>query len=563
MRHSRPAEPVGGLTVDRTLAPGEVLRAGTVGPYRSLAGGPGEPHLVREELAAAAPSSARGSAPAGSGRRTPLLTFAHVTDLQLVDVQSPGRFEYCNRHVDDPRFRHLVPMHRPQEALTARAVDAMVGTLNSVRHGPVGGGEVELVVTTGDAVDNAQWNEVRMFLALLEGGRVRPGSGGARYEGVQSLAWGDDSYWRPDGEPAPGDWYQQRHGFPHLPGLLERALADFRAGGLRVPWLACFGNHELLVQGVGRVTDGMQQALVGARKTTGDPVDLDLETLHEVFIASPERFLSGHQHPVTADPDRRAVTRKEFVEAHFSSLARPTGHGFTAANRLSGTAYYVYDVGVVRFICLDTTRQAGASHGCLDEDQLSWLRDRLAEVHSEHLAADGTTVRTGHDDRLVVVFSHHGLDTMTNLGVLPGGPDEPRLAGGAELREVLHRFGNVVAWVNGHTHRNRVTPRPDPLARTAGFWEIATSALMDWPCQARLLELLDNGDGTVSLVCTMVDHDGVVRPDHGGPRTGPWLAGLHRELAANEPWRGLDAGSSGRVADRNVDLRLPMAFPVR
>src|SRR5438270_906783 len=111
MRHSRTAEEAGGLTVDRTLAPGDVLRLGTVGPYRSLSGGPGEPHVVREELA--------GTAPGTAGRtdhRRPLTTFAHLTDLQLADVQSPGRFEYCNRHVDDPRFRHLVPMHRPQEA---------------------------------------------------------------------------------------------------------------------------------------------------------------------------------------------------------------------------------------------------------------------------------------------------------------------------------------------------------------------------------------------------------------------------------------------------------------
>ena len=45
MRHSRTAEEAGGLTVDRTLAPGDVLRLGTVGPYRSLSGGPGEPHV--------------------------------------------------------------------------------------------------------------------------------------------------------------------------------------------------------------------------------------------------------------------------------------------------------------------------------------------------------------------------------------------------------------------------------------------------------------------------------------------------------------------------------------
>lgn len=545
------------LTLDRTLVPAAVLRQGTIGAYRALAGAPGEPHVVRTELSG-------GSADSTPRDARPLLAFAHATDLQLADVQSPARFEFCNQYVDDPRFHHLVPMHRPQEALAARAAQATVRTLNSLRHGPRSGADIALVVTTGDAIDNAQWNELRMFLALLEGGLVHPGSGGPHYEGVQSLEWGDDSYWRPDGDgKSASDWYQRCHGFPHLPGLLERALADFHSGGLRLPWLACFGNHEALIQGLGRVTEPLQRHLVGTRKPRGSLADLDLDALHEAFIESPQSFLSGHQHVVTPDPERRAVSRREFVDAHFSPLSRPFGHGFTAANRGSGTAYYVHDVGPVRLICLDTTSAAGAADGCLDEDQARWLRERLEEVHSRRLAADGTGVDTGQTDRLVVLFSHHGIDTMTNTRRLPAGQAGSRLVGRPEVMDLLHRNGNVIAWINGHAHLNRATPRPDPLGRSGGFWEITSSALMDWPCQIRLVEVLDNADGTLSLVCTMVDHDGAVRPEPDLPWTAQWLAGLHRELAANEPWRGFSSTARGEVVDRNVELRLRAPFPLR
>jgi hypothetical protein len=58
----------------------------------------------------------------------------------------------------------------------------------------------------------------------------------------------------------------------------------------------------------------------------------------------------------------------------------------------------------------------------------------------------------------------------------------------------------------------------------------------------------------------MVDHDGVVQPDPGAERTRGWLAGMHRELAGNEPWRGFGSGREGVPADRNVDLRLPAPF---
>ncbi|MEJ7743804.1 MAG: hypothetical protein WKF73_15450 [Nocardioidaceae bacterium] len=89
----------------------------------------------------------------------------------------------------------------------------------------------------------------------------------------------------------------------------------------------------------------MRQHLVGASKPRGSLAELDLDALEDLFIEAPERFLSGQQHRVTADPDRRAVGRQEFVDAHFSPLSRPSGHGFTDANRRSGTAYYVHDVG--------------------------------------------------------------------------------------------------------------------------------------------------------------------------------------------------------------------------
>jgi metallophosphoesterase (TIGR03767 family) len=548
------------LTLTRTLVPGDVLREGTVGAYRAITDGPGEPHLVRTDLAGPAPARI-------SGDVRPLLVFAHATDLQLADVQSPARFEFCNQHVDDPRFHSLVPMHRPQEALTARAAQAMVRTLNSLRQGPRSGADIELVVTTGDAIDNAQWNELQMFLALFDGGLVRPGSGGPRYEGVQSLDWGDDGYWRPDGDESTGsDWYQRRLGFPRVPGLMEQALRDFRSSGLRLPWLACFGNHEVLAQGMAVVTEPLRRHFVGASKSGGSLTMLDLEALEEVFIESPETFVSDHHHAVTPDPERRPVSRRQFVEAHFSPLSRPTGHGFSAANRESGTAYYVYDLPSVRLICLDTTNAAGAAAGSLDEDQARWLRECLEEVHSRYVTADGTSVATGATDRLVVLFSHHGLDTMTNTRSLNGQRTGARLVEGDELLALLHRFGNVVAWVNGHLHRNSVTPRPDPLGRSGGFWEITSSALMDWPCQTRLVELLDTGDGSLSIVCTMVDHDGVVRPDAGARRDGRWLAGLHRELAGNEPWRGFSSGdrvASGAPSDRNVELRIPAPFPLR
>ena len=510
------------LTTDRRLGPGAVLCSGGSGPYRTIEIIDGEPHLIREDVGGPGP----GDPPQG-GR--PLLCLVHVTDLQLADVQSPTRFEFLNRHFADPRYAKIVPVQRPQEALTAHAIDATLRTLNEVR-GPATGQPPRLAVTTGDAIDNAQWNEMQNFLSLFDGGLVRPDSGGPGYEGVQAQDWPDDIFWRPDGPGLNGhDIFRSEFGFPHHPGLLERALREFSATGLRIPWLSCFGNHEAFNQGVGAVTGGLAEALVGDRKPLRLPADFEHDLALELFTERPEAFMGGPAKVVTADPGRRAISRREFVEAHFRPGARPAGHGFTGAA------------------------------GAIDAGQARWLEARLAEVHSGYRGPDGREVRNGHDDRLVVLFSHHGIDTIISAGRVAARAAAGPLLGTGELLAQLHRFPNVVLWLNGHTHTNAIRPRPDPGHPARGFWEVTTCAIVDWPCQARLIELIDSG-GYLSIVCTMVDHDSPVTPR--SLETVDDLASLHRELAANVPYGGATSGLCGAVSDRNVELRIAPPFPL-
>lgn len=341
------------LTTSRRLAPGAVRRTGSLAPYRGIQVIEGEPHLIRPDLGAAY-----------GGRRAalrPLLSLVHLTDLQLADVQSPTRFEFLNRQFADPRYAEIIPVQRPQEALTAHAVDAMLRTVNSAV-GPVTGAPPQLAVTTGDSIDNAQWNEVQAFLTLFDGGRVVINSGGREYTGVQSLDWPDDIFWKPDGVAGSGpDLFRSAFGFPHWPGLLRRAMETFTAPGLDMPWLSCFGNHEALNQGVGATTDDLAAALVGDVKPWALPDDFDHDRALEIFTHHPEMLMAGPSRNVLADPGRRPVTRHEFVASHFGPTARPSGHGFTERNRFDGTAYYVHDTAAVRLIALDTNCLAGGA----------------------------------------------------------------------------------------------------------------------------------------------------------------------------------------------------------
>ncbi|MGZ6515756.1 MAG: hypothetical protein ACXVD8_12670, partial [Actinomycetota bacterium] len=75
-----------------------------------------------------------------------------------------------------------------------------------------------------------------------------------------------------------------------------------------------------------------------------------------------------------------------------------------------------------RMIALDTLNPGGYEGGSIGQKQLDWLIARLTEVHSRYLDANGDWVSTHNRDRLVILFSHHGLRSLDNPVATPS-PD--------------------------------------------------------------------------------------------------------------------------------------------
>jgi metallophosphoesterase (TIGR03767 family) len=509
--------------------------------------GPGESHIRRLDLAPDAPES--------HGRKS-LLSFVHVTDLHLQDHQSPGRFEFVDRFYGPAPLHLLAPAYRPQEFMQPHSCEAMIRTINTLDTSPVTGTPLGFVLCTGDLADNAQLNELEWAIRLFEGGPFMPRSGGPENQGVASTAWGDTSYWHPD---TYDDDYKRRWGFPSYPGLIEQAYEGFMAEGIRLPWIACPGNHDALIQGTALITPAFEKIVTGGDKVWSLPPDFDILGHLGRYITEPESFLAGPTKPVPSDRQRRNFTRSEFIQRLLTAGGTPVGHGLSGLNAVERTTYYVDDSNpATRLIVLDTVNRGGNYHGSLGARQLGWLEARLTEVHSRHIDSFGRLVQTTAPDRLVVLCSHHGIDSLVNDMVTVGHEtDLPRVLG-PELEALLHRFPNVVLWVNGHTHRNTVAARRDDLGRTAGFWEVTTCSLFDWPCQARLVEVVSNNNGTLSIFGTMIDH--AAPPDPESVDGLLRIAAVHRELAANDPHDGIAAGNHGRATDRNVELLIPEPF---
>jgi metallophosphoesterase (TIGR03767 family) len=546
----------GPTTLDRTLLRGQPGAGG----YRPIVNGPGEPHLVRDDLIGSRP-------PARHGARRPIIALGQLTDMHIMDAQSPARVEFLDRFNDpDSPFAGFLPFessYRTQDMLTAQVAEAMVQAMNAVRHGPVSGLPLAFTITTGDNVDNTQYNELRWQIDVLDGARVRPDSGDlTKYEGVADLVDYDERYWHPDGTP-PGsadDLPQARFGFPTLPGLLDAARRPFRATGLRTPWLSTFGNHDGLVQGNLPSSAIIAAIATGQVKISNLPPGTDIIKLAIGLLsgdpAALQTLFAGPARIVTADPARRPLSRVETIAEHFHTSGYPRGHGYRRWNLDTGNAHYAFDHGPARCLVLDTVNPFGGSEGSIDAAQLTWLTNELVAGSRHYLDDAGNLVRGGKHDRLFVLFSHHTIGTMTNSAGVG------RVLGPA-VRDLLLRFPNAVLWVNGHTHRNTVTPYRRASGPPGGFWEVNTAAHVDWPQQSRIVEIVDNRNGTLSVFGTLLDH---AAPRHYGstPRDPLALASLSRELGAND-WQNAaptatEDGRRGAVEDRNVELLLPAPF---
>jgi metallophosphoesterase (TIGR03767 family) len=575
------ASPEGFTTEERSVVAGPPLDPAKP-RFLTLGQGPGWARVVRELV----PGQAQARR---EERRRSLSYFAQLSDFQLADEESPARVEFADSLASSA--------WRPQEAFGPHTVDAALRQVNRfTAASPVqqaGGAraQMDFALTTGDNADNQQFNENVWVRQLLEGGQpLNPNSGvrssysecgviaaGAlrlreflgqlpnepvytgvadfRDQSADTFSFYDPN--QPQGQFA--DW-------PRYRGLLDRAQQTFTPVGLRrgataVPTYLANGNHDGLVQGNQAAIAAIESIATGCFKPLVPNID---------FRSIIGLLTGGWVRP---DPARRFVDKAQ-LKAVYAGGAQRDAHGFgfvdPAQNTASrGTAsYYAWDPRPgVRFISLDTISEGGliaaSSEGNLDDPQYQWLRREIATA---------TTAR-----KLIVVFGHHPIRSLSAAvadelapactradghghDVNPGCDADPRsslpIRLGRDLQGLLNANPNVIAYVTGHTHENRVMPCATTACPAgANWWEINTAAEIDWPQQSRLIEVMDNADGTLSIFGTLLDHSGsyeVPAPGNAAAFSSDQLAALSRSFSFNDPQTTL--GATGLAPDRNVEL---------
>ncbi|MFO7776265.1 MAG: metallophosphoesterase [Candidatus Hydrogenedentota bacterium] len=383
------------------------------------------------------------------------LRFAHITDAQICDEESPARAV---------RFDPLIDTAwRPQEAYAAHVLDATLSVVNA-QHAER---PLDFLVYTGDAMELGQYNELRWFLDVFDGKWVVADSG--QRDGVERS----------------------------LPPELNPKLG-FQAKGLDqdIPWYAVYGNHDGLAVGnfhIETYAPSPRQWIAPLLRPAARIIGLHAfpdrpNYLWPVDDRSPAVIRGSEEPPleretlqlqlgkleagpIAPDEDRRFVGRQGFVEEHFHTETTPHGHGFTEANRGQGHAYYTArpreDV-PLRLIVLDTTSTAPLPgwpfyYGVMRREQFnSFLKPELKAAKEA--------------GEYVLILSHH---PSHDFRVPHLGPT----VGTLEFRAFLASQPHVLAHLCGHSHRNRVE-------KVRGqYLEIETASLIDYPQEGRLIEI--------------------------------------------------------------------------
>jgi hypothetical protein len=605
------AYPNGQTTRDNTITLGPPLDPAKPS-FRTLVTAAGDPYVVRQIVPA---QSGR------QGRRRSLAYFGQLTDFQLADEESPARVEFADKGANSA-WRPQEGFHPFTIDSSFRQLKNFTAA-SPVPQGNGHRAAMNFALLTGDQSDNQQFNETLWVRQLIEGGQALTPNSGIKsdysectnpvdranlqakdlagepnepiYTGVQDY---DDMGFRAADYYDPDDPFGQFQDWPRYPGLMDRAQQSFVPVGLRrgttpVPTYITNGNHDGLVQGNEAAIAAYEEIATGCFKPfvstssppvspSGDPAPSQLLGVTQGFSVRPD------------DPGRRFVDRVE-LKRIYSSGIQADDHGFAfidpgqlVASRFAAT-YYARDLRPgIRFISIDTVSEGGvvqdSSEGNIDDPQWQWL---VSELNAARAA-----------NKLVVVFGHHPIRSLISnvpdekiqctgsydAGGTYSNPDrhghdanpgcdlDPRVSGpihqgetanGVEgLRSLLNRYHNVIAYVSGHTHENDVRPCGSTSGCPAGgnWWEINTSAVADFPQQDRLIEIMDNRDGTLSIFGTLLDFAAPLGiPASGSSASGfsiTTLASLGRAFGYNDPQAGMGAAAAARgdPPDRNVEL---------
>ena len=404
-----------------------------------------------------------------------LLRFFAITDIHVSDKETPAQAILYGVKGGVSSAYSGVMLYTPH------VLDAAIQTVNELHKDT----PIDFGISLGDTCNNTQYNELRWYIDVLDGKVIQPSSGS--HAGADSI-----DFQKP-----------------------------FKAAGLdkTIPWYQTLGNHDHFFIGFLPQNEYSRQTLIGKNiinmgNVFADPRGMDSRGFYmgaidggtpygDVIGVGPEKNFVTPPQVRDADPDRRALYRREWMNEFFKTSSRPQGHGFSRSNIDNDFACYSFEPKSdipIKVIVLDNTQRnedpnnpqsLGYGHASLDQERYDWLVRELDLGQAE--------------GKLMIITAHIPIGVEPWPSMMGWNP----AAAVTETQFIakLQEYPNLILFAAGHRHGNTVTafPSPDSARPELGFWQVETASLRDFPQQLRLFEIFRNSDGTVSICATNVD----------------------------------------------------------
>ena len=404
-----------------------------------------------------------------------LLRFFAITDIHISDKETPAQAILYGVKGGVSSAYSGVMLYTPH------VLDAAIQTVNELHKET----PIDFGISLGDTCNNTQYNELRWYIDVIDGKVIQPSSGS--HAGADSI-----DFQKP-----------------------------FKAAGLdkTIPWYQTLGNHDHFFIGFLPQNEYSRQALIGKNiinmgNVFADPRGMDSRGFYmgaidggtpygDVIGVGPEKNFATPPQVRAADPDRRSLYRREWMNEFFKTSSRPMGHGFSRSNIDNDFACYSFEPKSdipIKVIVLDNTQRnddinnpesLGYGHASLDQERYDWLVRELDLGQAE--------------GKLMIIAAHipFGVEPWPSMM----GWNPAAFVTETQFIAELQEYPNLILFAAGHRHGNTVTafPSPDPARPELGFWQVETASLRDFPQQLRIFEIFHNSDGTVSICATNVD----------------------------------------------------------
>ena len=438
-------------------------------------------------------------------RRKQLLNFFSISDIHITDEEAPNQLMYLQQF-DGPNSGSNTSIYSPVMMYTTQVLDAAMQTVNALHER----NPFDFGISLGDTCNSTSYIELRWYIDVIDGKIITPSSGahvGSGYIDYQkpfqaaglhkSIPWyqvlGNHDHFYLGSFPVDAD--------PAL-GLRESYISDtvWAVSDLLVPNKETFPvlfNMEDILN-----TPSYYMGLIDGSTSYGDIINAGAVTSAEFSNGAPS---------VVADPDRRSLSRTEWIQEFYKTSSYPVGHGLNLVDPAQGSGFACYsflpksDIPLKVIVLDDTQSETDGStdihgHGYLDAKRWAWLQAELAAGQ----AANQLMIIAAH---VPIAVAAIGSETEWWPGESTTTPENQNAVTLAELVQTLQNTPNLLMWIAGHRHLNTVkafiSSHPDKPEQ--GFWQVETSSLRDFPQQFRTFEIYLNSDYTISIVTTNVD----------------------------------------------------------